>query len=83
MSIIFSTIDYLHYCNAESSNYYLKKAEKSGLTILDYIESNHLYMYGFKRQFIKYYISTMVQSVKDGQSIFNELKRIITVIFWR
>ena len=78
----FRTHDYLG-CNAESSRYYLRRAEESGLTILDYIESDVLYMQGFKRQFLKYYISTMVQSVKDGQSIFNELKRIITVIFWR
>lgn len=80
--IVFNTKDYLH-CNAESSRYYLKKAEQNGLTILDYVESNVLYMQGFKRQFLKYYISTMVHSVKDGQSIFNELKRIITIIFWK
>ena len=78
----FITHDYLG-CNAESSRYYLKKAKESGLTILDYVESDVLYMQGFKRQFLKYYISTMVQSVKDGQSIFNELKRSISVIFWR
>jgi ubiquinone/menaquinone biosynthesis C-methylase UbiE len=82
MKTSFRTHDYLH-CNAESSCYYLKKAEQSGLTILKYVESDALYMQGFKRQFLKYYISTMVHSVKDGQSIFNELKRIISVIFWR
>lgn len=82
MKIIFNTVDYLH-CDAESSRYYLKKARENGLLILDYVESDHLYMHGFRRQFFKYYISTMIHSVKDGQKISNELKRIISVLFWK
>jgi len=75
----FITTDYVEI----NSNYYLIKAIKSGLTILDYKECSHLKIAGFKQSFIKYYISTAIRSIKDGQTIKNEITRLISVLTWR
>lgn len=63
-------------------NYFANQAEKSGLIILDK-NVDRIMMVGYKGDFLKYYIRTVKVSVQHGQKLSNELKRIISVLFWR
>lgn len=63
-------------------NYFANQAEKSGLIILEK-DVDHIKMLGYKGNFLKYYIRTAKVSVQHGQKLSNELKRIISVLFWR
>ena len=62
--------------------YFVQQAEKSGLTILEK-DVDHIKMLGYKWNFLKYYIRSAKVSVQLGQKLSNELKRIISVLFWR
>ena len=66
----------------EFMNYFANQAAMSGLLILDK-DFDHIRMVGDKWSFLKYYIRTIKVSVKHGQKLSNELKRIISVLFWR
>lgn len=63
-------------------NYFANQAEKSGLTVLEK-DVDHIMMQGYKWNFLKYYIRSAKVSVQHGQKLSNELKRIISVLFWR
>ena len=62
----------LHYANL---------AKKSGLTIIE-LDNEHFTMVGYKLNFLKYYVWSAPVSVKHGQKLSAELKRIIDVLFW-
>jgi len=63
-------------------NYFANQAVKSGLTVLEK-DVDHIKMLGTKWSFLKYYIRSTKVSVEHGQKLSNELKRIISVLFWR
>lgn len=63
-------------------NYFANQAVRSGLTILEK-DVDHIRMLGDRWSFLKYYIRTVKVSVQHGQKLSNELKRVISVLFWR
>lgn len=63
-------------------NYFANQAVKSGLTVLEK-DVDHIRMLGTRWSFLKYYIRSTKVSVQHGQKLSNELKRIISVLFWR
>ena len=63
-------------------NYFLTQARKAGLEVLEY-DLDHIRMQGYKMNFLKYYISSAKVSVQHGQKLSEELKRIISVLFWK
>lgn len=80
----FRTIDYLgaQMEVKEFENYFVSQALRSGLDVISHSVS-HVRMAGSKWSFLKYYVRTMRVSVKNGQKLSNELKRICDVLFWR
>lgn len=82
--VLFRTTDYLNanFNRKEIARYYLALAKESGLEVLEY-DTHHIEMGGNKWSFFKYYIRGMRFSVKCGQPLSDELKRIISVLFWK
>ena len=82
--ILFKTTDTLYTRKDRKifENYFVTQAQKSGLTILEH-DIDHLTMVGYKWNFLKYYIMSTYVSVKHGQKLSMELKRIISVLFWK
>lgn len=81
---IFKTTDYIFVKDGdqkEALDYFRNAAKECGLYIFE-THNGSITMVGYKIDFIKYYIRTMKMSVILGQTVFNEVKRLISVIFW-
>ena len=81
---IFRTTDYILVKDGdqkEALDYFRNAAKECGLYIFE-THDDSITMVGYKSDFIKYYIRTMKMSVILGQTVLNEVKRIISVIFW-
>lgn len=82
--ILFRTTDTLNTKKDREifMNYFLTQARKAGLEIIEY-DLDHIRLQGYRWNFLKYYISSVKVSVQHGQKLSNEIKRIISVLFWR
>lgn len=63
-------------------NYFVTQAKKCGLEVLEQ-DLDHIQMLGYRHEFLRYYIRTLKVSVQHGAEVSRELKRIISVLFWR
>lgn len=81
---IFRTTDYLHTKSdaRKFEEYFRNQALKSGLVVLEH-DTEHIRMAGTKWSFLKYYIRSTKKSVEHGQKLSSELKRILSVLFWK
>lgn len=81
---LFRTADYLHTRTDREifMNYFVNLAKSSGLTVLEY-DVDHIRMLGDRWSFLKYYSRGIKESVRHGSKLSNELKRTISVLFWR
>lgn len=82
--ILFRTADVLNTKTDREifMNYFVNLAKSSGLTVLE-CDVDHIQMLGDRWSFLKYYSRGIKESVRHGSKLSDELKRVISVLFWR